>query len=346
MGDSELANQHRAASGGEAWDPGVSDADDGAADALLDGPSAKPATTSADDPAALFAQEAARSAKDGESGPTIEPKKKPVTPAQEAGPDGDAEPAEGTDEDAPEPAAIEWKSLEDVQAALADADGVPPEIRPWLEATMSHLGPKVAELETQKADVESEKIGLQQSQKVLTELAARLEKAGTEGAVELTQNYMGLLENVDNMAGQLTRVSWRLFGLLHPEYAAMPEGHPLRTAFKKMLEAGDHFRLFEDEKDYYEQIERAYELGTFRTKTDLSEFAPKPATQPAAPAAPAKGPAMAALQRPARAAAPAARRGGSLVADGARAPTRRRVGVDERTDDEVMSEHEDLLGPN
>jgi hypothetical protein len=212
---------------------------------------------------------------------------------------------------------------------------------------MTHLGPKAAALETEKADLESEKLSLQQTKTVLTKLAAKLEEGGVDNAAELTQNYMGVLENVDGMAKDLSEVSWRFLMHLHPEFEKIPKDHPLRTMFTGMLNAGDHFNLFAQEKSYLDKLERAYELCAFRTKTDLSQFAPAAAAKPAQPAAAAKGPATAALHRPPRLATAPPKRGGSLVADGARAPTHARRGIDERSDAEVMDRYEDMLdGPN
>lgn len=327
--------------GGEPWEapPEGSAADEAAADAAFDLPSGpKPGLDiGGDDPAKVFEAETKRLAKEADG---AEPVKKPAAEAKPAEAD-ESEVAEETEE-AEEVAAPEWTSLEDVQAALAAEDGVPAGVRPYLEAAVAQLGPKVAELETEKANLESEKLGLQQSKTVLTELAQKLEKGGLENAEELTANYIGILENVDAMSGDLADTSWQFFQTRHPEYEALPKDHPLRAMFAEMLLSGDHFTLFAKEKGYLAKVERAYELCAFRTKTDLAALAPKTAkpAKPGAPVVAAKGPATAALQRP-QAARP--KRGGSLVADGAMAPTRARRGVDERSWGEVMDEHEDLL---
>lgn len=305
--------------GAEAWEapPEPDAATVEANDALLDAPAApEPATTATPAPAKADTDTAAAPA-----------------------------PAEAPAEEAEEVvAAPEWKSIEDVQAALASED-FPAEARPYLEAAMEQIRPYAAGLE-------SAKLGFEQSASTLQELAKKMEAAGAEGAQELADNYTGILQTVDAMSDDMVKTSWELLEFKHPELAKIPADHPLQVAFKKMLTAEEHFKLFADEPRYVSKLERAFELCAFRTKTDLTQFAPAVAAP--APTAPQKS-AAAAGKRPMPATttakaepppAPKKRTGGSIVADGSIAPTAPRRNIDDMTVDELMAQHEDLLGPN
>ena len=246
----------------------------------------------------------------------------PEQPEVEAAPEPDGE---------PEPVQLDWKSVDDIRTALETEGVIPPEARPYVDAAFQQLAPHVT-------NMESARLGLEQSTKVLNELTAKWESQGVKGATEMGNQLIQTLENVDAMSNDITKISWRLFEALHPEYAQIPENHPIRAAYSAMLKRGDHFTLFPEEETYYDKCERAFELCAFRTKTDLSQFAPKPPAGAAKPA-PAR-PTAPTIVPPAE---PRKRTGGAIVADGSIAASPPRRSVDELSDDEVLSANEHLL---
>jgi hypothetical protein len=288
----------------EVWDPSVPSVEPEAADQALDSPDTRPSAKPVE-PALAKPRESDAGLDDG----------------REVAPEADG--ADGTPAATPsEPPKLEWKSLEDVTTALASPESIPAAARPYVEAAMAQLQPARQALESMRAEYEASKT-------TFANLADQLEKAGHEGSRVLAEQMATTLEHVGRISEDHVKVAWKAFELSHPEYKAIPQDHALKASFVKMLETGEHFNLFPNEETYLDRIERAYELAAFRSKTDLQSFLPKQAA--AAPAA-----------KPGRAAA-SPRRGGALVSDGGIAPTPPRRGIDELTDDEVLSRHEHTL---